>query len=123
MKLKEINEYFEPSLYEMSNYVSKTTGLASGVKMWVREEPTGLPHSKYRIKIGHPQYGSAVFALWGDEPKQVAGNWEVSGKDLIKIQVLIKLTSNQIRQLIDGVIDSTELGLEFMRVKDQIEQI
>lgn len=123
MKLEEINEYFESSLYEMSNYSSNTTGLSPGVKMWVREEPLGLPHMKYRIKIEHPQRGSAVFALWGEEPIQVAGDWKVSGKDLKKIQILIKLMSDQIRQLIDGIIDSAELGLEFKQVKTQIEQI
>ena len=113
VKLQEINEYFKPSLYEMSNFGSHRTGLSSGTNLFVRTEPNELPHTKYRIKIDHPQYGSAVFALWGDEPKQVAGNWKVAGKDLKQITTLIKTTHNEIRDHIDGLIDSADLAAAF----------
>lgn len=110
MKPTEIQKYFDTTLYEMSNFNSNTTGLLPRTKLWVREEPTGLPHTKYRIKIIHPQYGSAVFAIWGDQPKQVTGDWKVTGKELKQIQYLINNTHQQIRDHIDGYIDSTELG-------------
>lgn len=123
MKLTEIQEYFESSLYEMSNFRSDTTGLTSGTKLWVREEPTELPHTKYRVKFDHPQNGSAVFALWGDEPIQVAGDWEVSGKDLKKIVALINALHNEIRGHIDGVVDSAELGVALQQIRPDIEEI
>ncbi len=116
MNIIEITEYFEASLYEMSNFQSKTTGLPPGIKLWVREEPKGLPHTKYRIKISHPQRGSAVFAIWGDEPVQVAGDWKITGKELTAIQALLNRTANDIRKHIDGSIDSSELGDIFKKV-------
>lgn len=118
MRLSEIQEYFEPTLFEMSNFRHETTGLANGTKLWVREEPTGLPHTKYRIKIDHPQKGSAVFALWGDETQQVAGDWEVTGKDQKQIQRLLHTTANQIRDHIDGILDSAELGQIFLQTRE-----
>lgn len=123
MKLDEINEYFQTNLYEMSNYNSDATGLPSGTKLWVRTEPIGLPHTKYRIKIDHPQRGSAVFSLWGDETQQVAGSWQVTGNDLKKVVTLIRLTSNALRQHIDGATDSSQLGADFVAVKQQVENV
>ena len=117
MKLQEINEYFESSLYEMSNFGSSRTGLSSGTTLFVRAEPNELPHTKYRIKIDHPQHGSAVFALWGDEPKQVAGDWKVKGKDLKLITNLIKNTHTEIRDHIDGLLDSGDLADVFKQRK------
>ena len=105
--------YFITSLYEMSNFNSNTTGLTPGTKLWVREEPIGLPHTKYRIKLTHNQYGSAVFGIWGDEPEQVAGNWNISGKLLKDVTALIKRTHEQIRDHIDGILDSSELAQAF----------
>ncbi len=113
MKATEFSGYFEESLYEMSNFYSHNTGLPDGIIMWVRTEPNGLPHTKYRIEIKHPQKGSAVFALWGDEPKQVAGSWQVGGKDLKAIKILVGKTHNEIRDLIDEKIDSVDLGIVF----------
>lgn len=111
MKLEEIMEYFEPSLYEMSNFRSKTTGLPNDIKLWVRTEPTGLPHTKYRVKFDHPQKGSAVFAIWGDDALQVEGDWKVKGKELRKIQSLVKLNVNSLRKHIDGEEDSADLTM------------
>lgn len=110
MKLTGIQEYFDPSLYEMSNFNSNTTGLSPGTKLWVREEPNVLPHTKYRIKLTHPQHGSAVFAIWGDQPQQVAGDWKVSGSDLKTVAALLQQTHQQIRGHIDGLVDSGELA-------------
>lgn len=121
MKLDEINEYFQTNLYEMSNYSSSTTGLSPGTKLWVRTEPVGLPHTKYRVKIEHPQHGSAVFSLWGDEAQQVTGSWQVSGKELKQVLALIHLTADALRQHIDGNKDSVELGADFLAVKQQVE--
>lgn len=120
MKLTEIQEYFNPSLYEMSNFNSNTTGLPSGIKLWVREEPTGLPHTKYRIKLSHPQYGSAVFALWGEKPEQVAGDWSVSGKNLTAVVNLLSKTHKQIRAHIDGELDTAELVDVLRTAKENI---
>ena len=120
MKLQETNEYFKPSLYEMSNFWSTTTGLSPGTTLFVRTEPNELPHTKYRIKIDHPQKGSAVFAIWGDEPKQVAGDWKVSGKDLKQITHLIKKTHDNIRNHIDGLTDSAGLTHAFVKAKNEI---
>lgn len=116
-------QYFEHSLYEMSNFRSDRTGLSPGITMWVRTEPTGLLHSKYRVKFDHPQHGSAVFALWGDEPIQVAGNWIVSGKDLHKIQTLVATSINDIRSHIDGTEDSADLGDALKMNSKVIQQI
>ena len=110
MKLNEIPEYFRPDLYEMSNFWDNDTGLPTGTKLWIREQPKGLPHTKYRIKIGHPQKGSAVFSLWGDEPQQVAGDWEVSGDDLKKVTRLIQLTADVLRKHINGEVSSTDVS-------------
>ncbi len=123
MKLDEINEYFQTNLYEMSNYASDTTGLPAGTKLWIRTEPIVLPHTKYRVKLDHPQFGSAVFSLWGDEAQQVAGNWQVSGKDLKRVLTLIQLTGDALRQHIDGTKDSSQLGAEFAAVKQQVENV
>ena len=107
----------------MSNFGSDFTGLTSGTKLWIRTEPTELPHTKYRVKFDHPQNGSAVFALWGDEPIQVAGDWKVSGKDLKKITALINALHNELRSHIDGTIDSGELSMLFQQIKPDIEEI
>jgi hypothetical protein len=123
MKLDEINEYFQTNLYEMSNYVSSETGLAPGTRLWVRTEPVGLPHTKYRVKIDHPQNGSAVFSLWGDEAQQVAGLWQVSGKDLKKVLALIKLAGDALRQHIDGNKSSGQLAADLLSIKNQVEVI
>lgn len=109
MKIQDLQEYFEPSLYEMSNFNSATTGLPDGTKLWVRTEPVALPHVKYRIKINHPQKGSAVFAIWGDVPEQVAGDWTVTGKDLSSVVTPIQKTYNEIRAHIDGHLDTADL--------------
>lgn len=122
-EIAEINEYFKHSLYEMSNYSSNATGLPSGTGLWVRTEPTELPHTKYRVKIEHPQKGGAVFALWGDEIQQVAGEWKVTGKDLKKIQTLISLTGRDLIKHINGEIDSAQLGTAFATVKNDIDRI
>ena len=121
-ELKEIQEYFEQSLYEMTTFNAKRTGLSSGTGLWVRTEPKGLSHTKYRVKFDHPQHGSAVFALWGDEPVQVAGDWVVSGKDLKKIKTLINLTHNHLRNHIDGIEDSGDLSDALQKYKTQVEE-
>ncbi|MGI0077276.1 MAG: hypothetical protein ACREAU_07720 [Nitrosopumilaceae archaeon] len=123
MKLKELTEYFQENLYEMSTYLDRNTGLPTGTKLWVRTEPKALQHVKYHIKISHPQKGSAVFALWGDEAKQVTGDWEVTGKDLTKIQTLVALTQKDLISHIDGTTDSADLTFALQRVKPQVEQI
>ncbi|MGI0076443.1 MAG: hypothetical protein ACREAU_03450 [Nitrosopumilaceae archaeon] len=122
MKLKELTEYFQTNLYEMSYYPSSDTGLLSGTKLWVRTEPGVLPHVKYRIKLIHSQKGSAVFAIWGDNAIQVEGDWEVTGDDLRKIQTLVALTRDHIIKHIDGEEGSRELGNEFFAVKNEVEK-
>ena len=49
MKLDDLKEYFDTTLYEMSNYDSDDTGLSKNIRLWVRTEPKVLPHVKYRI--------------------------------------------------------------------------
>lgn len=122
-EIKEIQDYFQTDLFEMSNYSSDDTGLPSGMSIWVRSEPNGLPHTKYRIKISHPQKGSAVFALWGDEPKQLTGNREITGNDLKKISELIKLSHDSIIKHINGEISSLVLGKEFENHKKIINEL
>lgn len=117
MKTTEITNYFRSDLFEMSNFRSRTTGFADGTTLWVRTEPRELAHKKYRINISHPQKGSAVFAIWGDEPMQVEGDWEVSGKDLKHLNTLIRSTYIEIRKHIDGEIDSAELTDALRNVK------
>jgi len=119
----EINEYFQHNLFEMSNYYSDDTGLSSGTKLWIRTEPNGLPHTKYRIKIEHPQKGDAVFALWGDETQQVAGNWKVSGKDLKKITFFIQSLNISLRSHIDGEMSSLQLGSDMTKIKSKVKAI
>ena len=124
MKLEEFQkDYFQTNLYEMSNYDASDTGLPGDVMLWVRTEPTVLPHVKYRIKVGSPQRGSAVFAIWGDEAKQVEGDWKVSGKELKKIKLLVRLTYNQLRGHIDGEISSGQLGRILDGIRKQVEKI
>lgn len=123
--LTELSEYFEPSLYEMSNYGSSITGLPTGIKLWVREEPKGLPHSKYRIKMESP-HGHAIFAIWGDEARQIegekGGDWRVTGKDLKKIQTFVRLVHNELRAHIDGTMDSGQLTMVFNEVKRKLSK-
>jgi len=119
----EIMEYFQDNLYEMSNFNNDTTGLPNGTKLWIREEPKVLPHTKYRVKIEHPQHGSAIFALWGDEAQQVGGKWKVTGKDLKKIQMLIYLVGDSLRNHIDGNEDSRELANNLLNAKSKIRKI
>lgn len=123
----EIREYFQMSLYEMSNYSPEDTGLPSGTNLWVRTEPKVLPHVKYRVKIEHPQKGKAIFAIWGDDAEQIdgpkGGDWRVSGKELKKIKFLIRLTHEQIRSHIDGTLSSGQLGKVFDAVRTQIEEL
>lgn len=119
----EINEYFRHDLYEMSNFFSNNTGLSAGIKLWVRTEPKGLQHVKYRIKLEHPQNGSAVFALWGDDIQQVAGKWKVSGKDLEKVKLLISSTKNDLIKHINGETSSGDLANAFNVIKDKIKAI
>lgn len=124
MKIIEIaEEYFQTNLYEMSTYHDISTGLSPGVKLWVRTEPNVLPHVKYRIKIDHPQKESAVFAIWGDKAVQVTGNWKVTGKDLKKIQKLVFLVKDDLRNHIDGNEDSIQLGNALLKAKTTIQKI
>lgn len=122
MKLKDLTEYFQENLYEMSNFSYRNTGLPSGADLWLRTEPGALPHVKYRIKIDHPQKGSAVFAIWGNEAKQVEGSWKVTGEDLKKIQTLVYLTRADLIKHIDGEIDSGEIGQILLNAKTKVEQ-
>jgi hypothetical protein len=122
-ELSELSEYFQTDLYEMSNYNSDDTGLSSNIRLWIREEPRGLPHTKYRIKFDHPQNGTAIFSLWGDEAQQVAGNWNVGGKDLKKILYLIQSTNVSLRKHIDGQISSGQLAMVFAKVKELVTKI
>lgn len=123
MKLEELEEYFQSNLYEMSTWQHTYTGLAPGTKLWVRTEPTELAHVKYRIKIDHPQKGSAVFAIWGDEAHQVDGKWEVTGRDLQKIQALVRITHEELIKHIDGIIDSGDLTFVFQKANPQVKRI
>ena len=117
MNITEITNYFRSDLFEMSNFRSNTTGLPNGTTLWVRTEPHELSHNKYRIKISHPQKGSAVFAIWGDEPKQVEGDWILTGQDLKQLTTLIRGSYREIRRHIDGEIDSAELTDALRNVK------
>lgn len=117
------DDYFRTSLYEMSNYGSNNTGLFPGTNLWVRTEPNQHGHVKYRIKLSHPQKGDAIFAIWGNEAQQVAGNWKVTGEELKRVSVLVKQTQQDIRKHIDGLIDSGELATAFQKIKQQIENI
>lgn len=123
MKLQEIKEYFQTNLYEMSSFYSGDTGLTDGTVLWVRTEPKVLKHVRYRIKLVNSQKGSAVFALWGDEAKQLEGDWIVTGKELKKVETLVALTRDQIIGHIDGRISSAGLGKVFDTVKLQVEKI
>jgi hypothetical protein len=122
MKLQDIfnNWYFRTNLYEMSNFRSNTTGLSNGTELFVRAEPVTLPHVKYRIKISHVQRGSAVFAIWGDDAIQVAGNWKVSGDDLNRIKTLVALNKSHLIKHIDGTEDSADLAISLMNTKQQV---
>lgn len=120
MKLEEIEEYFESSLYEMSNFKSNKTGLPDYIKLWVRTEPVGLPHAKYRVKFDHSQNGYAVFAIWGDDAQQIEGDWKVSSKDLLKIKELIRLNIGSLRKHIDGLEDSGDLSNALLSSKNHI---
>lgn len=122
MKLEQLAEYFRKNLYEMSTWRHTTTGLSHGTELWVRTEPNEHGHVKYRIKIDHPQKGSAIFAIWGDEAQQVDGVWKVTGSDLKKILTLVSLTQKDIINHIDGVIDSAELTDALRAVKSRVEQ-
>lgn len=124
MKVKEIiEEYFKTNLLEMSNYHDVDTGLTSGTILWVRVEPEALEHIKYRIKVSHPQNGSAVFRVWNDKIRQVAGDWKLTGKGLKKILLLVSLTRIEIVNHIDGKISSAALGRVFDKVRLQVERI
>lgn len=97
----------------MSNFDDRTTGLMPGTKLWIREDTTSLP-----------QKGDAVFSLWGDKNQQVAGdNWEVTGKDLEKIETLIALTYVHLQNHIDGSEDSAELARNLLLAKTKVEKI
>lgn len=122
MKLQDIfdNWYFQTNLYEMSNFRSDRTGLPNGVEIFVRTEPITLPHVKYRIKLNHAQKGSAVFAIWGDEAIQVAGNWKVTGTDLNKVKTLVLLNQKHLIKYIDGVEDSGDMNDSFISNKQQV---
>lgn len=123
MKLADLVEYFEPTLYEMSNFHAQKTGLPVGTALWVRAEPNELPHTKYRIKIFNPQKGSAVFGLWGDTCQQVEGDWTVTGKDLLKVQTMVKNSIEHIRKHIDGIEDSGDLSLALQQNAQTVRQI
>lgn len=123
MKVRELIEYFQTNLYEMSNFFDKDTGLPPGTELWVRAEPNELEHVKYRIKLIHPQRGSAVFAVWGNQTNQLRGNWKVSGRDLKKVQTLIMLTRQEILNHIDGIMSSADLTRAFDRAKPHVEDI
>lgn len=122
MKVEEIVEYFKPSLYEMSNFQHHTTGLPSGTRLWISAEPEVLPHVRYRINIDHPQRGSAVFAIWGDDAEQVEGDWKVSGRDLRKIKTLVTLAKDSLRKHIDGLGDSADLASVLLKIKPEVEK-
>lgn len=109
MKLTEIQNWFGEHLYEMSNFKSTSTGLMNGSVLWVRAEPNVLPHVKFRFKINHPQYGSAVFGFWGDTAEQVAGDWILTGKDLQQVKTFAEKNREALMSHINGDIDTAEL--------------
>jgi hypothetical protein len=123
VKIEDITEYFQTNLYEMSTFFDTDTGLSPGTKLWVRVEPEGLPHIRYRIKISHPQKGSAVFGIWGDDAQQLAGDWNISGRELKKIRELIRLVHDSFIKHIDGEISSMALGNALLKAKPIIEKI
>jgi len=106
-------------LYEMSNYGYFTTGLTPGTKLWIRTTMEELPHDKYRVKIDHPQYGSAEFRLI--DGKMMSGNWNHK-KTLKKLMKLLDLVGSDIRDHIDGMKDSGELGLDLKSHKKEVEK-
>lgn len=114
---EECNVYFNTTLFEMSNYGANTTGLMDGSMLWIRTEPNGLPHTKFRFKLNHPQNGSAVFGFWGDDIQQVAGNWTVTGKQLQLVQQFARTNKDSLISHINGQLDSTELGNKMIQSK------
>lgn len=116
----ELLEYFNISLYEMSNFNANSTGLTNNCVLWVRTEPTGLPHTKFRFKVTNPQKGDAVFGFWGDEVEQVAGKWNVVGDELKRIQALARINKDALISHINGKIDSSELANALMNNKEQV---
>lgn len=105
-------------LYEMSNYGHLTTGLTAGTKLWIRTTPNELPHNKYRVKIEHPQYGTAEFRLF--DGKLMSGNWN-HNKTLKRLKKLLGLAGEDIRYHINGMKDSGDLGMALQSHRIEVE--
>ena len=86
------------------------TFLPSGSELWVRTEPKSLQHSKYRVKIKHPQHSEAVFIL-KPEIKKIKG-WNMQAKELSKVIDGLEKTKDILISHIDGEINSSSMVLK-----------
>ena len=113
-----LDEFTPNSLYEMSNFGPRITGLPPSITLWVRTETKQLPHSNYRVKVEkHNQY-AAIFSV-GQNPsllKQSNKN-KLTANEISDIADFIENYSSLIISHIDGKLDSGELALEILKIR------
>jgi len=122
MRINEIEQINEDSLYEMSNFHSNTTGLPKNIVLWVKTDSNEYGHSKYRVKIKKNKKWSAIYTV-GQNPDRVKNiDDKLSGFEQSEIKQFIKNYSTLIINLIDEKIDSADFGFEIKKHRGQINE-
>lgn len=108
------------SLYEMSGFNSRTTGLPGNIEIWLRAEPLDHGHSRYRAKIKKNGKWAGIF-LVGSDPKfmKSVGKGLLS-REVSEIQQFILTHKSALINLIDNKIDSTECGMAIMKKRGEL---
>ena len=111
-------ELTEDDLYEMSNFLSKYTGLPSNIIVWVRTDPMNHGHNRYRIKITKDKEWAAIYTV-GQSPTMVKNiNYSITLKENGIILDWIKNVSSILISLIDGKIDTVDAATEFAKLNE-----
>lgn len=104
-------------LYEMSWYDSKTTGLPSNIKLWLRSDLVDHGHNRYRVKISKDNEWAAIYSV-GHESKMLKDiNSSLKQSEDKQIKEFISSYFSVIIHHIDGKLDSGEFAYEIKKLR------
>lgn len=90
-----------------TTFSSKSTNLPQDIIIRVERKPTTHYSIRNRFEAIHPTHGLAVMQMWGDECKQVSGDWELSEQDTKVLNAFTKKSHQILIGFINGEEDSS----------------
>jgi len=118
----KIDEFIlsEDSLYEMSNFNHRTTGLPPNIELWVRTDLGDHGHNRYRVKIVKNREWSSIFTVSAlpEKVKELPKN-QLSASEEKEVMKFIETYSSLIISLVDGKIDSAEFSIELKKLRGE----